>query len=208
LKKLRSNQVRTNQKQMRRFIIAVVLFLITAALFDSCKKYKDPAPGSDPRITNPYCNDPDAVNYNWGFPGKPDISTCFYPSDLFVGNYFYRDSIFVLSSGLFISADSFNLNIFRTSNTDKTKIGVTGSFCSGSSLTIGMTANVSYTANVDTTLGDTATLHQGQQFCNYYDTLSGTITRDRVSDSIIHISFQVVSDTATYIHVGQAYKLK
>jgi len=191
---------------MRHLITIVLLFATIAVVAWSYKKYKDPPPGTDPRLTNPYCNDPLAVNYNWGFPGKPDNTICFYPSDLFVGNYFYYDSVYISSSGLFISADSFYVSIVRASTANKTSIAMTGNFCGGSGLTIAMTANVGFTAVVDTTIGDTLTLHQGQQFCHAYDTLTGTIDRDRIDSTLLHFNLQVVSDTTTYSHIGHAVK--
>lgn len=190
---------------MRKFLIIFTLLALGAGVFYSCKKYSDPAPGNDPRLTRPYCNDPLAVNYNWDFPGKPDNTTCFYPSDLFAGTYYCRDTV---TSGVFLSADSFFVEILASS-TDKSKITVRGDFCGpGSNFIVLMTANVSYSANVDTTAGDSTTLHNGQLFCHPYDTLTGTISRDRASDSVIFLSFQVYSDTASYTITGRAVKQK
>ena len=189
---------------MRQFLFTILLFILCVGAFYSCKKYADPAPGSAPQLTNPYCNDPAAVNYNVGFPGKPDNTTCIYPSDLFAGTYWFHDTVRIISSGLFISADSFEVRITHASSTDKAKIGVSG-FCGGS-VQLLFTANATYTATSDTTIGDTTTLHIGQRFCNVYDTLQGTLTRDRVSDSVLYIDFKVYSDTATYSHQGVATK--
>jgi len=188
---------------MRRLLLIAVVFFAVAGLFYSCKKYKDAAPVTDPRLTNPYCNDPEAVNYNWGFPGKPDNTVCFYPSDLYVGTYKFRDSIYTLS-GLFISADSFELNISRIPGTQKNRINVAG-FCGGGIL-LALTASASYTATIDTVIGDSLSMHQGQQFCHVYDTVTGNIDRDRVDSTLLRVSFQVVSDTATYTHTGRAIK--
>ena len=189
---------------MHKLFSIAVLLTLAGVIFYSCKKYKDPPPGSDPRLTHPYCNDPAAVNYNVGFPGKPDISLCFYPSDLFVGTYLCRDTVVVGTSGLFISADSFYINIFRTSTTDKSKIGVSG-FC-GAGFNLLLTADISYSANVDTTMTDTLLVHRGQTFCHPYDTITGTLTRDRIDSTLVLISFTVYSDTATYIYSGRAIK--
>ena len=192
-----------------RLLFIAILFVLGAGVIFSCNKYKDPAATTDPRLTKPYCNDPAAVNYNWDFPGKPDNSVCFYPSDLFVGTYYLRDTVTIASSGFFISADSFFVTITRTSTTDKAKVGMRGDFCGpGSNFYLQMTATASYTANVDTTIGDTLTPHSGQQFCHIYDTINGQITRDRISDSVVFINLQVYSDTTTYTHQGRAVKQK
>ena len=186
---------------MRKLILIAIIIASVAGLLHSCKKYTDPSPTIDPRLTNPYCNDPEAVNYNWGFPGKPDNTTCFFPSDLFAGTYRVYDSIYVTQSGLFIRADSFDMNVYRYSAGDKKKINVTG-FCGGG-VTLRLTAGVTYTATVDT-IGDTAFVLKGQQFCTIEDTVSGTITRDRLDSSLIRISFQVYGkDTNIYTHQGQ-----
>ena len=167
----------------------------------SCK-YKDPAAKTDPRLTNPYCNDPTAVNYNWGFPGKPDSSVCFYPTDVFKGVYEYHDSVFLQPSGLFIYADTFLMTINRISNT---KFSVSG-FCSNNESLI-LTASAQYLATLDTTMGDTLTTNHGQRFCSISDTISGTFTKDRIVDSILYISLLVASDTGVIsTHVGTAYR--
>src|SRR5947208_3141374 len=67
-----------------------VLFLISA----SCKKYTDQPGKSDPRLARKYCNDPSAVNYNRDFPGTEDNSICYYPTDVFKGQYTFTDSIY------------------------------------------------------------------------------------------------------------------
>jgi hypothetical protein len=168
----------------------------------SCKKYTDAPATTDPRLTNPYCNDPNAVNYNWGFPGKEDNSVCFYPTDLFQGVYELRDSVFFKSNGFFVSADTITLTIVRNSST---KMTVTGFCPSGGALS--MSASTNFLATVDSLVGDSTTI-RGQYFCIGGDTVSGTFTKDRINDSIFYISLQVAADTGvTTNHIGTA-KLK
>lgn len=166
----------------------------------SCKKWKDPAPKDDPRLTRHYCNDPNAVNYNWDFPGKPDNTVCFYPADLFAGNYMLYDTVYALASDLYLSADSIPLTISKIS---QTKISVSG-MCPSGSLTL--TAGATYNASVDTTVGDSLTLHPGQFFCRTVDTIVGSFTRDKVDSSIMYIELIVRTDTGTISHVGRAIK--
>ncbi len=171
----------------------------------SCKKYTDPKALNDPRLTNPYCNDPEAVNYNWGFPGKVDNSICFYPTDVFQGVYEYHDSITFTSSGQYVYADTFIMTINRHSSTKMAMIG----FCSsGDSLLL--TAGVGFVASLDTTIGrdDSTVINKGQGLCSVQDTVNGTITKDMINDSILYISFTVYSDTGVVTnHIGTA-KLK
>ncbi len=181
--------------------ISYLLFILAigACTIGACKKWKDPAPTTDPRLTNPYCNDPNAVNYNWGFPGKPDNSICFYPTDLFKGYYKFIDSVHLTSSNIFIRADSGYLNIAALS---QYKIAVIG-FCGGDSLKL---TAVGYTASIDSLLGDTTTTARGQRLCRLQDTASGTITDNRI-DSLLHITFQVISDTGRTTHYATAKKM-
>lgn len=169
----------------------------------SCKKYSDPASVTDPRLTNHYCNDPNAVNYNWGFPGIPDNTVCFYPTDVFQGVYELHDSVSFKTTGFFVRADTLELTINRHSSTKMAVIG----FCSSGDSLI-MTANVSYLATLDTTLGDTTVQTRGQALCGAGDTVNGIISRDKINDSIFYLTFTVWSDTGVVTtHMGTA-KLK
>ncbi len=180
--------------------ILSIASIITLGLF-ACNKWKDPAPTNDPRLTNPYCNDPDAVNYNWGFPGKPDNSLCFYPKDLFIGTYMYVDSVYITDRNLFIYADTVYLHIYSRPASNS-KIAIVG-FCGSDSLKL--TAGASYIATIDTLIGDTLT-SRGQQWCRAKDTVSGTVFNSRI-DTLLHINLQIVSDTGITTHIGKAKKI-
>ena len=186
---------------MRGIFSSVCLVLLAALLVYSCKKWEDPAPVDDPRISNPYCNDPEAVNYNWGFPGKPDNSVCVYPADLFQGNYKVHDTIYKADEDLFLRADSMEVQLIKLSNTKLSVIGL----CPGGSV-IRITAGSRYGAWVDTTAGDTLTLHPGHIFCRQQDTVTGTMTRDRVDSSLMFMNLNVWSDTGATIHRARAVK--
>ena len=182
-----------------RYILFVVISVaLGCCIFLSCAKWKDPKP-INLGLTNPYCNDPAAVNYNWGFPGKPDNTVCFYPTDLFKGSYMFHDSVY--KDTLFIRYDSFIMTITALS---QTKISVAG-FCSnGNQITL--TAGPTYIATVDTTEGDSLTINLGQKLCRIQDTVSGTISKDRIDSTLLHVSLQVVSDTGISTHFGSARK--
>src|ERR1043165_5567011 len=100
---------------MRYFSLIILSLALVMGFAFSCKKWQDPAPKEDPRLTRHYCNDPSAVNYNWDFPGKPDNSVCFYPADLFAGTYMFYDTVSASQSDLYLSADSLVLNISKIS---------------------------------------------------------------------------------------------
>src|ERR1043165_6289024 len=100
---------------MRYFSLIILSLALVMGFAFSCKKWQDPAPKEDPRLTRPYCNDPEAVNYNWDFPGKPDNSVCFYPSDLFAGTYTFWDTVTHVEKELLLSADSLSVSITTAS---------------------------------------------------------------------------------------------
>jgi hypothetical protein len=175
--------------------------LVATGLLYACKKYKDPAPYNDPRLTNPYCNDPDAINYNWGFPGKPDNSVCIYAVDEMKGSYILKDSVVVESSALLVGTDSINIYLTQVGSS-KTKMDVSG-FCSSGSLMI-TTGRVTVAA-VDTTVGDSLT-SRGQLFCRVQDTVTGTFILDPIDKQLLHVSLRIKNDTTVLILVGDARK--
>ncbi|NCX94894.1 MAG: hypothetical protein EBX41_00545 [Chitinophagia bacterium] len=165
-----------------------------------CAKWQDPPATTDSRLTNPYCNDPKAVNFNWGFPGKPDNTVCFYPTDLFTGTYIYTDSVYTSPDNYFLYYRIDTLHFIAQS---QTKVAVTG-FCLLRD-TLRLTADKSYIAAVDTLIGDSTT-NRGQYWCRIKDTVSGTILNSRL-DTMLHVSFQIISDTGTTLHIGKAKKI-
>lgn len=51
-----------------KYFKVFILLALSVSIFFSCEKWKDPNPDVDPRITErKYCNDPEAINYNWDF---------------------------------------------------------------------------------------------------------------------------------------------
>ena len=186
---------------MKKLVPILLLLLSGASVFYSCKKWVDPPATNDPRLTNPYCNDPNAVNYNWGFPGKPDNSLCYYPTDLFKGTYQFVDSVYIASTSLFIYTKTETLQVYARS---QTKLSIFGFCDAGDSLLLHATNN--YIATVDSLIGDTLTI-RGQYLCRIQDTINGTITYSRI-DSLLHVNLQVVSDTGqTTLHIGKARKI-
>lgn len=176
----------TFTESMRNLTLFILLFVA------ACKPYKDPDPITDPRLTNPYCNDPSAVNYNWDFPGVPDNSVCFYPSDVFAGQYIWRDT--VLDNNLLpISFDSTLVTITKT---DTTRLAITGK-CN----TLNLTATRFLSITIDSVIGN------GQQFCRMGDTIVGNGIKSSVADTTsFTINYVIYSDTGNSTH--KAYFLK
>ena len=190
-----------------KFASLIYVAIILSVSVFSCKKWTDPHSPSDPRIDGrKYCNDPDAVNFNWGFPGTPDSTTCIYPSDIFSGSYVFVDSIYDLNDILdtLNSKTSYTLNVYSI---NKNKFAVLG-FC-GPNDSLKFTAErTSFRALADSNIKiNDSTLGYGQLFCRMVDTVSGFFTKSQTdSTHQIRINLKVVSDTGINFHRGTAYK--
>ncbi|MBL7765263.1 MAG: hypothetical protein JNJ58_04170 [Chitinophagaceae bacterium] len=170
----------------------LLFILLLTAL--ACKRYKDPAPFTDSRIKNKYCNDPAAINYNWDFPGIPDNSVCIYPAQIYQGSYFYRDSIFN-AAGTLLAQDSFNISIIQI---DSTHLTISG-FCDTTKYTARATRY--YTFTLDSLLGN------GQLYCNNKDTIAGKGIKNGIGDtSFLKLIYTLQTDTGVSYHSGTATK--
>lgn len=186
---------------MRYLRVITILFTTSLFCLVACQKWKDPEPKTDPRLSNYYCNDPEAVNYNWGFPGTPNDSVCYYPADKYKGIYFFKDSVY-LSNNAFTYAPNYQDSFIYVYALSKTKIGVIG-LCSGGD-TIKFTVDRALRATVDSATG----FKLGQPFCDVIDTVTGGISPD-LTDSTnkrFIVNLTVASDTGINFHKGFAIK--
>lgn len=168
--------------------------LLIGIVFSACKKYKDPAPISDSRLTSKYCNDPAAINYNWDFPGVPDNNVCIYPAQIFKGNYMYHDSILNPEGGV-LKVDSFPITIIQNDSTHLTLKG----FCLGTDHTA--KANRFFKFVIDSLVG------YGQTYCNSKDTISGGGSKIGIGDTnTIQFNYLLQTDTGVVTHKGTAIK--
>ncbi len=178
-----------------RLRIVPLLALLLPALLGACKKYTDTPGKSDPRLSRPYCNDPEAVNFNRDFPGTADNSVCIYPADAFAGAFRYEDSIYDGSQKL-LGVQSIDFSI---SASDRLHFQLNG-FCPGGSSSIAFTANRSLRADADTNALN------GQILCRPTDTVSGYLAMPMFDSTRIRFSLIVISDTGTVFHQGTAYR--
>ncbi len=190
---------------MKPLHLTVLITLFICGLL-SCEKWKDANPDVDPRITERrYCNDPEAMNYNWDFPGLPDSTLCIYPADNFQGTYSFTDSIY-FSDNTLDTNRIFQNYILQLTPTAKNKLLLSG-FCTGNNLMF-TAERISNNAYADTTLKiNDSTYAYGQFFCRMQDTLTGTISKPK--DSLperIYIEWTVVSDSGVNYHKGTAIK--
>lgn len=180
-----------------------LLYILLVLAFASCKKWEDTKGKDDDRLSRPYCNDVDAINYNWDFPGKPDNSVCFYPYEYFVGQYKFYDTTTYSIDMLTGPTYQFDLTIQRQ-DTSKRKLLLTG-YCSTG---ITFTADRYYRAWADSTDNspEDSTKLPGQLVCNPQDTLSGYISR--LHEDTLRITFAVLTDTGIVNHTGKAVRKK
>jgi hypothetical protein len=183
--------------------ISIQSFLLLTACgllyFSACKKYKDPpAATPDPRLTNHYCNDPRAVNYNRGFPGIPDNTTCIYPVDSFIGTWAILDSVFRVDQ----SYDTFEnktLTFAATEDTSLTHLAI-GGWCSAKILLA--TANKYQRADLDSMNATTG----GQLLCSVADTISGYFFLKAGSADTLLFQLQVNSGSGIHLHKGRGVR--
>ncbi len=176
-------------------LIVILLIFSFGFLFYSCQKWHDPKGYTDPRLTNPYCNDPLAVNYNWGFPGRPDDSVCYYPTDFYRGRFIYTDSIY-LSDNTYSYSKVDTLWFTALSKVD---IEGTG-FCSFADSFHFLVDNT-IKATLDTVVGGF-----GPSFCDPTDTVNGYITIDPIDSSLYHFNLTVNGTAGITYHLGSAIK--
>jgi len=184
------------------------IFLGALLLLISCEKWQDSKADSDPRLQDrKYCNDPDAVNFNWGFPGVPDSTKCIFPTDLYAGTYSFTDSIYSSNNLLdtLQSKTTYTLYIIPLSK----KQFIVKGFCSSNDSLFFTAGRTTYSASADSTFkfNDTIKVY-GQPLCRIADTLSGTIVKNRydTTNTQLFIDWKVISDTGTFYHRGTAIK--
>jgi hypothetical protein len=186
------------------------LLIITGCLIGilSCKKWQDKPGIPDPRINErKYCNDPRAINYNWGFPGVSDSTVCMYPAQVFKGKYIYTDSIYFpdFTQDTLHPEKTYTLLINEISYN---KLSLEG-FCEGNQAIFLTASRYNYRATIDTTIHSSdTTVDYGQFFCRQLDTLTGYLSKSQGDSTHLLIEFTVVSDTGIRIHKGTALRIE
>lgn len=195
-------------KRMKKGIQKLQLTLLalsgaTALWLMACEKYTDPVK-PDVELTNHYCNDPIAANFNRGFPGIPDSSVCEYATEYFEGTWEWVDSIFDKDMS-FQQRQVRNL-VFTpkdlAEDTFRNHLTVSG-FCDNSTL-LKVTANKYAMAFTDTLIQG---VYGGQISCNSTDTVSGYFKR--TTDTLI-LSMDILltenKPAGVFYHKGNAVK--
>jgi hypothetical protein len=185
--------------KLHKIKTGITLSALSVVVLFACKKYKDPpATGGDDRLTNKYCNDSRAVNYNWGFPGKPDNTICIYPVDSFLGSWLFTDSVF-LPDGSLQTVQTKTLSFTATEDTVMTHMSVVG-WCGN--IPFFVNANKYRLAYVDTLEEGVG----GQLLCATLDTLSGTFNKNTGFVNTMKIDLTIINASGTTFHRGEAVK--
>lgn len=180
---------------------ALIFIVVMSGIIYACKKEEPFDTITEEQLASRYCNDPEAINFNVGFPGTADNSICRYPTEVFYGSYSLKDSIYNASFEL----DTVLEYTFTFHQLSRTKLHVSG-FCTGGD-SIHLTADRYYKASVDSTiLLPDSTLLPGSVFCRTVDTLSGTISKYANDSNKIRLNFIIYSDTGINYHVGTGTK--
>lgn len=178
----------------------IFAYILLFASLTACKKSDNAEDVSGDLFDRPYCNDPEAVNYNDGFPGTPDSTTCFFPSDVFIGTYLWKDTIYNAE----FERDTifeYTISVYARNKTDIRLVG----FCpSGDSLNF--VAGKYYKAQTDSLMLQDSTKLEGILPCGSADTLVGTITTSGSDTVKLKFDWLIASDTGINYHIGTAIK--
>lgn len=181
------------------FVKISLFFAALSMFFIACEKYKDKK-GDDiqDQLKNKYCNIPFAINYNWGFPGIEDNSTCYFAYEFFEGSWIFIDT--VSKDEVVLSIDTIPISFARKeADTTLASIEMMG-LCNLEKLNL--ITDKFYNAITDT-------MENGEKFqviCNNQDTIAGTIAR-HISDSTnLSIKLSVTNANGTFIHKGIAIR--
>ncbi|MFT4062714.1 MAG: hypothetical protein QM642_10210 [Edaphocola sp.] len=179
---------------------AIIAIAAPVILVVACTKYKDPdASTGIEGLTNYYCNDSRAVNYNWGFPGIANDSVCVYPVDSFVGTWVLADTVTLDGSDTF-EVVSRTLTITATEDSTLTHLAIDG-WC-GSSYPFYALAN-KYSKAVTDTLANGADV---QYLCSTNDTIVGTLNKNTGVGTQMKMDFTVNGTSGISYHSGTATK--
>lgn len=186
---------------IRKIPYYIALSLGFICFFAACRKYVDPPPADqDDRLTNKYCNDSKAVNFNWGFPGIPDNTVCIYPIDSFLGTWLLTDTT-LLPNGNIAAIEEKTLVFTSTEDSVKAYLAVTG-WCN-SNIALNLVANKYNLAVVDTVPGG----EWGQYLCgNLTDTITGQFNKKTGQSNTMRLSVNISKPSGIEQHVGTAVK--
>lgn len=187
---------------MRRsnlILISIVVLPVMLAGIVACKKYKDPAKPDVDLEDRRYCNNPLAVNFNWGFPGIPDSTTCIFPVDKFAGAWIFGDSVYA-QDGTLQEVITKTLVFTPTEDTVLTHLEVAG-WCAGPAKIL-VTADRYGKALTDTLLEFTP----GQLICIETDTINGVFQQFNGINDTMKVDMTLNTASGIRYHRGTAIR--
>lgn len=177
----------------------LITVAVCGTLIASCLKTEDPEPANPPDgLTGHYCNDPNAINYNWGFPGIEDSTVCVYPVDSFLGQWTLTDSVFHPDSS-FNYTDTQIILFASTEDSVRTHLKISGLCNNGNNLLA--TADKYGHAVIDSMNNQVA----GQFFCSQADTVTGDFQFWFSGKDTMDVRLSVSGASAGY-HKGMAIR--
>ncbi len=165
--------------------------------FASCTKGEDTAsPDISDLLTNRYCNNPNAVNYNWNFPGIEDNATCFFSYYFYEGDWIFIDTIRRSDSSI-VGVETYYLNFEKIiPDTSESLMAMSG-WCSSASLIIHV--DRFYFARTDSFDNNGG----WQKMCSNSDSIFVQMRKDIVDTTALDINIQEVKNNETFFHRGK-----
>lgn len=158
--------------------------------FISCDRYEDKTLQDwDDQDNSYYCNQADAINYNWGFPGLINDSICIFPNEVFEGTWYLTDTIFNDTLGIEQIQERWVTIDWVADDTISYKLKMMG-FCEEDQ-PLYFDANRFMLANIVDDLEDT----NGQLYCDLTSSISGNIRKDNIDSDTLYL--QMLQQTNT-----------
>lgn len=166
----------------------LTLGLIAMVLISSCEKYEDSSQ-NDWKVdeNQEYCNHPDAVNYNWGFPGVINDSICIFPNEVFEGQWYLTDTLFNDTLGVEAIRERFIDIQWVPEDSIEYKLRLSG-WCDNEH-ELYLDANRFLLASVIDELED----YPGQWDCDLTSSISGTIRKNNFDADTLYL--QMIQQT-------------
>jgi hypothetical protein len=183
---------------MYKFFREITCVVVVLLGIWSCNKDDGDVPDVSDKLTNRYCNIPQAVNYNHGFPGIEDNSLCIFGTDYYRGNWIVVDTI-KLGDSTLIDIDTLFFNISLMPNdTSYSKMYLRG-WCGNENII--MNIDKYYFGRSDTF----ANQDGWQRICNSDSILISVSKNIMDTSSVIFRISESVNNELRY-HIGKGVK--
>lgn len=168
---------------------------ILALLMTGCSKTADTKPDISDQLSGKYCNIPAAVNYNWGFPGIEDNTTCIFATSYYEGNWAFVDTV-ALPDETVVRIDTLLLNFSKIASDTTQRLMHMAGWCGSENLIMDVDRYyMATTDSFDNNLG-------WQKICSNQDSLHVSIRKDLYDTSKLYITITQYNDLGNFTHKG------